>query len=47
LRSEELQDALRRPSVLIKSALRALRANKRVRTDGSSRWTRYYVVPKE
>jgi hypothetical protein len=45
LRSEEIQRRLGKSSLLVKSTLAALRKNKRVRTEGANRATRYYPVP--
>jgi hypothetical protein len=45
LRSEEIQRRLKTPPELVKSALMVLRKDKRVRTEGSNRATRYFIVP--
>jgi hypothetical protein len=44
LRSEEIQKRLGKSSLLVKSTLAALRKNKRVRTEGANRATRYFPV---
>jgi hypothetical protein len=44
LRSEEIQKRLGKSSLLVKSTLAALRKNKRVRTEGANRATRYFPL---